>query len=162
MQVIGLGDVEHEADGIDRDDGREQGGALLAALDQVAGIDLAVGDAAGQRRAHVGPVEVQLGVALGGLGGLELGLGDRECGLALVVLGVGNVPGLDQGRAALDLQLGDVDLRLHARHIGLGALDRDLERPLVDGEQRIADIDDLAVLEVDLVDEARDAGSHFD
>ena len=62
-QVVGLRDVEDEVDGIERDDRGEQGGALLAALDQVAGIDLAVGDAAGNRRAHVGPFEVELGIA---------------------------------------------------------------------------------------------------
>src|ERR1700754_4859183 len=82
------------------------------------------------RPAHIGPVEVELGVAPRRLGRLELGAGDGEVGLALVVLGVGNVPGLDQRRTALDLQLGDVDLRLVARDLGLGAFDRDLERPL--------------------------------
>ena len=86
--------------------------ALLAALDQVAGIDLAVGDAAGERRAHLGPFQVELGVAHRRLGRLELGAGDVEVGLALVVLGSGMVRWTDQRLAALDLQLGELDLRL--------------------------------------------------
>ena len=76
--------------------------------------------------------------------------------------GVGDGARADQRGAALDLQLGQVDLRLVARDVGLGAVDGDLVRPLVDGEQRIADVDDLAVLEMQLVDEARDAGAHLD
>ena len=71
------------------------------------------------------------------LGRLELGLRDREVGLALVVLGVGEwLRDATSERAALDLQLGKIDLRLVARHLGLGAFDGDLERPLVDGEQQ--------------------------
>ena len=69
---------------------------------------------------------------------------------------------LDQRRAALDLQLGELDLRLVARDLGLGAFDRDLERPLVDGEQQVAGLDELAVAEMQLVDEARDARPHLD
>ena len=85
-----------------------------------------------------------------------------EVGLALVVFLLGDGPRRDQRRAALDLQLGQVDLRLVARDVGLGAFDGDLVGPLVDGEQRIAGIDELAVLEMQLVDEARDAGADLD
>ena len=41
-------------------------------------------------------------------------------------------------------------------------VDGDLVGPLVDGEQQVADIDDLAVAEVQLVDEARDARADLD
>ena len=62
----------------------------------------------------------------------------------------------------LDLQVGELDLRLVARHVGRRRFDGDLVGPLVDGEQRIARIDPLAVLEMQLVDEARDAGADLD
>ena len=64
-QMVGFRDVEQEMDGIGADDGGEQGGRPLAALDQVAGIDLAVGDAAAERRGDVGPFEVELGDCAG-------------------------------------------------------------------------------------------------
>ena len=160
--MVGLGDVEDEADRVEGDDGGEQGGAGLAAGDQVAGIDLAVGDAAADRRPHVGPFEVELGRFLAGFRRLELGAGHGEVRLARVELLVGDRLGLDQRGAALDLQLGQVDLRLGAGDLGLCAFDGDLERPLVDGEQRVTGLDDLAVTEVQLVDEARDAGAYFD
>ncbi len=98
----------------------------------------------------------------GRLGRLELGARHVEVGLALVVFLFGDGPGRNQRGAALDLQLGQVDLRLVARDLGLGAVDGDLVGPLVDGEQRIAGFDELAVLEMQLLDEARDAGAHLD
>ncbi len=53
-----------------------------------------------------------------------------------------------------------LDLRL--RQIGARLIERVLERPLVDGEQQIALLDDLAVLEMHLVEIAGDARAHFD
>ena len=53
-----------------------------------------------------------------------------------------------------------LDLRL--RQIGARLVERVLERPLVDGEQQIALLDDLAVLEMQLVEIAGHARAHLD
>ena len=56
-------------------------------------------------------------------------------------------------KARLDLRLGQVRARL---------VERGLERPLIDGEQEVALLDDLAVLEMHLVEVARHARAHLD
>ncbi len=60
--------VEDEVDRIDGDDRGEQRRAGLAAGDQVARIDAPVRDAAGDRRAHLGPFQIELRHLQGGFG----------------------------------------------------------------------------------------------
>ena len=55
-QEVGFAAVEHEVDGIDRHDDGQQRRAGLPAGDQIAGIDAPVGDAAGDRRAHLASI----------------------------------------------------------------------------------------------------------
>ena len=140
--VVGLGRVEDEIDRIESDDRGQQGRAGLPAGDQIAGIDPAVGDAAGDRRAHLGPFQVELRGVQRGLGRQQLRARDVEVGLALVEFAHRRRGGLHQFLGAL--VVGDVqhDLRLGAHHVGLGGVDGELERPLVDGEQQIALLDD--------------------
>ena len=45
---------------------------------------------------------------------------------------------------------------------GAGLIERDLERPAIDGEQQVALLDHLAVLEMDGVQIARDPRPHLD
>ena len=69
---------------------------------------------------------------------------------------------LHQRLAALKvcIRVGQVGLGLCQRSLGL--IERVLERALVDGEQKVALLDHLAVLEVDGLEIAGDAGAHFD
>ncbi len=57
---------------------------------------------------------------------------------------------------------GESDVRLRGLEVGAGLVERVLERPLVDGEQEVALLHDLAVGEVDLVEIARYARAHLD
>ena len=60
-QIIRLGSVENEVDGIDRNDRRQQGGVDLSANHKVANINLVVRNSSGNRGTHFGPLEVEFG-----------------------------------------------------------------------------------------------------
>ena len=162
-QEVRLAAVEHEVNGIDRHDDGQQRRAGLAAGDQIAGIDAPVGDAPGDRRAHLGPFEIELGLLERGLG-----RGDLAGGVALrrspgIELPLGHGLAAHQRRRALARRAVAISsLALRALHIGLGLLDRDLVGARIDDEQEVALLDDLAVLEMDGIDEAGDPGAHLD
>ncbi len=68
----------------------------------------------------------------------------------------------DQRRRALDVEGRDLELGARALEVGLGLLDRELVGTRIDHEQQVALLDDLAVLEMDGIDEAGNARAHFD
>ena len=63
-------------------------------------------------------------------------------------------------RVKSDFGEGEIGLRLH--QIGARLIERVLERPLVDGEQQIALLDDLPVLEMHPVEIAGNTRAHLD
>ena len=63
--------------------------------------------------------------------------------------------------AAREIGLGKGQIGFGLRQIGARLVERVLERPLVDGEQQIALLDDLPVLEMHAVEIARNARAHF-
>ena len=64
--------------------------------------------------------------------------------------------------AAREIGFGEGEIRFRLRQIGARLIERVLERPLVDGEQQIALLDDLPVLEMHAVEIAGDARAHLD
>ena len=62
-----------------------------------------------------------------------------------------------QWLGASDIGFGKFDLRLLPGHLGVGAIDSDLKRSLVEREQQITSLDQRAFLEMDLLDEAGNA-----
>ena len=62
----------------------------------------------------------------------------------------------------VEIGFGEDQIGFGLRQIGARLVKRVLERPLVDGEQQIALLDDLPVLEVDAVEIAGDAGANLD
>jgi hypothetical protein len=64
--------------------------------------------------------------------------------------------------AARKVGFGVGQVRAREREVGTGLVDRVLERPLVDGEQEVALLDDLAVVEVHAIEIAGDARTHLD
>ena len=89
--------------------------------------------------------------------GLLLGARDIQIGLALIEIALGDGARFDERLGSFDLGLGELNLRRRARDFGVGAVDSDLEWARVDGEEDVASLDDLAILEVELVDKAGDA-----
>jgi hypothetical protein len=64
-----------------------------------------------------------------------------------------------QGLGALELHLAEFDQGLGRVDLRLRLVQRRLERPLVDGKQEVALLDQCTVLEMDLVEIAADAGA---
>ena len=64
--------------------------------------------------------------------------------------------------AAREVGLGEGEVRARQREIGARLVERVLERPLVDGEQQVALLDDLAVVEMHAFEIAGHAGAHLD
>ncbi len=91
------------------------------------------------------------------MSGLLLSARDIQIGLALIEIALGDGAGFDERLGSFHLGLCELDLRRRARYLGLGAVDRDFERARVDGEENFSGLDDLAILEVDFVDETGDA-----
>ena len=114
------------------------------------------------RRAHLGPFEIELGLLQ-----RRFGRRDRARRVALrrsprVELPLGEGLAAHQRRRPLDVVRRDLQPCLRALHVGLGLLDREPIRPRIDDEQKIALLDDLAVLEMNGIDEARDPCAHLD
>ena len=99
-------------------------------------------------------------MAIGGLVGRDLRGQLRDGG----ALGVGLLPGREFAELgeALQVEIGVGEIGLVLRLLGLGLVERGLERPRIDLDQRIALLDELAFLEGDLVDLAVDAGANQD
>ncbi len=66
------------------------------------------------------------------------------------------------GLPRIDVEVGVLHLGGGRKQLGLGLLQRALERPRIDGEQQVALLDRLAVLEAHLVEVARDARPDLD
>ena len=132
-----------------------------AAGDQVAGRDPPVADAAVDRRAQFGEFDVERRLTHGRLvvvhGGLRVAEGLR----ALLEDLVGDGLVVHQLLAARVVGLGEGEIGFGLRQIGARLIERVLERPLVDGEQQIALLDDLPVLEMHAVEIAGDARAHL-
>ena len=69
---------------------------------------------------------------------------------------------LHQLLAAREIGFGESQIGFGLRQIGARLRERVLERPLVDGEQQIALLDDLAVLEMHAFEIAGNPRAHFD
>src|SRR5262249_14884214 len=95
---------------------------------------------------------------VGGEGGLRVAEGLRA--LLVDLLADGAVA--QQLLAARQIGLGENQVGLGQLQIGARLVERILERPPVDGEQGIALLHDLAVLEMDLIEVAGDAGADLD
>ncbi len=149
-------------DGVQRDDRREQRGAAGAALHEIAGVDALVRDAAGERRADLRPFEVELRALQVGFRRRLSGAGHGEVGAPRI--DVARRDGLVAGQAfrALDLVFRERDLSTGPLHFRRRGFDGEFVGPLVDREEQIALPDDLTVAEMDLIDEAGDAGAHLD
>ena len=149
-------------DRIGRDDGRQQRGAAAAAAGhQIAGRDPAVADAAVDGRAQLGEFQVELGLAHRRLVG-----GDRRLGIAIGLRPLledllGDRLVVDELLGAVEIGLGEDDIGLGLRQHGARLVERVLERPLVDGEQQVALVHQLAVLEMHAVEIAGDARAHL-
>ena len=79
-------------------------------------------------------------------------------------LRIGLLPGREfaEPGEALQIEIGVGEVGLVLRLLGLGLIERGLERPGIDLDQRVALLDQLAFLEGDPVDLAVDAGAHHD
>ena len=82
--------------------------------------------------------------------------------LAIVEALVGDDLALDQRPAAHHVEVGVLHLGGGGKQLGLGLLQRALERPRIDGKQQIALLDDLPILEADVVEVARNARPYLD
>ena len=122
---------------------------VVPPIDQIADAHLVPAHAAGDRRRHPGIIEIELRLIDRGDRGVARCGGDGHLRHALVIGLLGGVVVLAQLGGAVELRLGELELRLGLRLLGLGGLERKLERPRLDDEQKIALLDQLAVGEVD-------------
>ena len=118
--------------------------------------------AAGDRRGHAGIVEIELGLIDRSDRRVARRLGDIHLGDALVVGLLGGIVVLAELGSAVELGLGKIELRLGLGLLGLGGLERELERPRLDDEQEIALLHKLAVDEVDGFEVAAHPRAHLD
>ena len=138
-------------------------GAAVAALHEIADADEMAADPAGDRRQHMSELDIELG-RLQRAFGLHLGGVRRlQCLAALVDdlirrrrwSGPGSAPRSSSRLASSALARASdklaVRLRCHR-----------LERAGVDDVEQVARLDDVAVLELDMVDEAADPGADLD
>jgi len=136
--------------------------AASAPGDEIAGRDAAIADATGDRSFQLGELQIELGLADGGLLRGNRRLRDALCLRALVegLLRDGLVA--HQLLAAREVAFGERQVGARLRELCPGLRERRLEWPAVNGEQRIALLDDLSVLELDLVEIAGDARPDLD
>ena len=160
LQHVALAGGEIHPDRIELHDGGEHGRRVGA--DQLADRDLPRGHHAVERRGHVGIAEIDLGLPFIGLRGLQVGLRGVALRQRLVVIGLGrHLLGHQSGLPVIfGLRLGQG--RLVADHGGLGRVHLELVRLRLDGEQRRALLDEVAVLVADRLHEALHARDQID
>ena len=154
--IFGCG--EDHRDRLDLRNGHDAG--LGCGIDDVADIDLAKARDAGERRLDGGVVELGLRIENGCRVGLDLRRQLRDGG----ALGIGLLPGCEFAELgkALQIEIGVGETGFVLGFLGLGLIERRLERPRINLDQRIALLDELTFLEGDPVDLAIDAGADQD
>ena len=135
---------EDHGDRLDLGDGHDAG--LGRGIDDIADVDLAEAGDAGDRRLDGGVIELGLRVLdqrrrRPAICAVEL----RDGG----ALGVGLLPGREFAELgiALQVEIGVGEIGFVLRLLGLGLVERGLERPRIDLDQRVAFLDELAFLE---------------
>ena len=164
-QVIRLAHVEIQMDRVERDNRGEQrrvGGTAAAAADQAADGDEVCPHATGKRCHDMREFKVQLSIPDRRLGGVD----GSQCaallgGTLIHVLG-GAEFGLLQLPRPPEFRLGERLARLRCVELSDRLIEPDLERPRVDGEQRIALLYDLPVPKGDVGQRATDLRAQFD
>ena len=135
---------------------------LAVAADDVAGIDQVLAHLAVERRPDLGIAQVQLGQRDLRLGRQHVRLGARPLEIPVVDLDLRRRVLLDQRRIAAELGLGIEQRGLLQLHLRLRLLQLILVLVLLDREQKIALLDERAVLVMDLVEIALDARDQLD
>src|SRR5262249_45666700 len=151
-QIVRLAHVEIEIDGIERDQRRQQGGragGCPAASDQAADRHLAGADPSGEWRRDVAIFEVELGVPDACLGILDRGLrGVLFVGALVDRLLCAEVAAPERLRTH-ELAVRECKACNRRLQLGLRLGQLDFVRAWIDDEEKIALMDDLAVLEMD-------------
>jgi hypothetical protein len=159
-QVVLLADRDADVDRIDRRDRREQ--RVLAATDEVARLHVGLADAPVDRRIDLRVLQVELGVAGGGLCRIEVAFGgalDADGGLVH----------LPRDRIDGDERFVAGDVLLRPRAVGLGPCElsarlreRGLQISRVDRVQKIAFRNEGALAKIDGLEETFDACPDLD
>ncbi len=161
LQEGPLGDRRVAVDGIDGDDGGQDGRLAGAAVDQIADGDQ---DAArcGHRSGAVTRVQSRFSraVSAAALSAASCAHGLRGPGLVRVVILLGDSVLFEQVVVAASCVLVRVHLRGVFGHGGLLVLQVGFELPIVDDEERVAFFDERAFLKGRLLDEAAHARLH--
>lgn len=162
-QVRSLIERELETDRIDRNHGRKQRlPACSGAGHEIARRHAAVADAAGNRRAQLGEFEIEFVGLYRGFRRLQRGI-RRALGLhALVIKRLRDGLLRDQRLRAREIGIREIGLRLRAGEIGTRLIECGLERALVEREEQVTRLHELAVGEVHLVEIAGYARADFD
>ena len=153
MQDVALARGEIHIDRIELNDRGENGGGIRP--DQLADRDLPRRHDAVEGRGYVGVAEVDLGLLLVGLRRLQVGLRRVAQRQRFVVSGHGRDLPLHEVGLACVLGLVLLERRLGAGDRGLGSLDLEPVGLRLDGEQRSALLDVVAVGVADRLGEAR-------
>ena len=138
------------------------GVAAGAAGHQIARRHPPVADAAGDRSPELGEFEIELGLAHQRLVRRHRGLGIAERLRPLLEDLLADGPVAQELPAARQVGLREYHIGSSRLQIRARLVERVLERPLVDGEQQVALLHDLAVLEMHLVEIAGHPRAHLD
>ena len=150
-QEVGLAHVEVEVDRIERDEGRKQrgwAGRGAAAGNQVADRYKMRADAPGERRRNAAMIEIELGVANLRPWHHRPWPAPRWSDVRWSTFSSFRSRLRSRVAARAKLRLGELKTRAARSQAVLGLCKLDLIRPRVDGEEQVAFVDDLAVLEV--------------
>ena len=143
-------DLDVAVDGVEGDDGGEDGGVFGAAGDEVAFGDTGVADAAGDGGADLGEIEVEFGGAEGGFGTAHGGFASGNRFQASLRLFEGDGLVFAETFGVFGLDGGEFGEGFGFSEDGFGALDGGLEGAGVDGEEEVACFDFRSLDETDL------------
>ena len=148
--------VEAGIDRIDRDQRRQQR-CIGAGGDEIADGDLQPADATADRGADLGVVEVEPCRLQSGASGALVGLRLAQGVEPGVEVALRDVLRRHQLLAAFMLARSERDAGLGGQQLRLGALELGLVGRLVDADEQVALLDQRALREMHLLDDARDA-----
>ena len=160
-QIRLLIDLEIDVNGVQRNDGGQEGRRPGSVVHQIALGDEFPADASADRGAHFREFQIELGLVDGGLRRLDGGDRLAQVLVAGVELLFGNHPLLEQPLRPRQIVFRQIAPGLSARQLSLRPSERSFIRAGIDDEQQVALLDQGSVLKIDLFQISPHASPHL-
>ena len=160
LEQVPLRRIEIDVERIERDDGREKRRRRSSSLHEIARRDLCPPHSAGDWRAHNRPLEVELRHAKRGICRARSRRAFGDCTRSRIELFAGDRLRVDEPFGAIELLLGELFMHPRLFEHRFGSSDLGFVGSRIDRDERVAALDDGALVKCEALNETGDAGAN--